>query len=293
MADPILDPWATPSATGSTNYSVLFPQRQPDGGQSFQDRILNRARQARQQITQAAETNIPRMRAAVKGAPLGRIGTFGTAGLLGYQQLAQGDTLGAAAEAVGSLGGSAIAATLGRGLMAAPGPLGIAARVGIPIVGGLIGGKVAGGFTGAVGAKAQEPTAEPIYIPGTNIPLNQAAQYENLRNRDLAYQLRASKAASDQDLAVNRQYMADARNDEILRNKAMLPMMEQIQRSNLVNAQAMLASQTASYQQLGRTAGMFKLAQGAQAETGATLRTAISNNPYIGATLSAPSISFG
>jgi hypothetical protein len=60
-----------------------------------------------------------------------------------------------------------------------------------------------------------------------------------------------------------------------------------------VNAQAMLASQTSAYQQLGRQAGMFNLARGAQAETGATLRTAISNNPYVGATLSAPSISFG
>jgi len=69
--------------------------------------------------------------------------------------------------------------------------------------------------------------------------------------------------------------------------------MERIQRNNLVNAQAMLASQTAAYQALGRQAGMFKLAQGAQEQSGATLRTAISQNPYMGATLSAPSISFG
>jgi hypothetical protein len=61
----------------------------------------------------------------------------------------------------------------------------------------------------------------------------------------------------------------------------------------LVNAQAMLASQTAASQALGRQAGMFKLAQGAQAETGATLRQAISTNPYMNSVMQAPSISFG
>lgn len=225
--------------------------------------------------------------------PLARSAAIGTAGLLGYQQLTQGNPLGAVAETAGALGGGAIASTLGAGLMAVPGPVGIAARIGIPLAGSLLGGSLMGGITGAAKAKAEEPGAEPMYIPGTNIPLNQSAQYENLRNRDLAYNLKASKSQAEQDLTINRQYLADARNDQILREKAMIPLQEQINRSNLVNAQAMLASQTSAYQQLGRQAGMFKLAGGAQAEAGATLRTAISANPYLGATLSAPNISFG
>jgi len=61
----------------------------------------------------------------------------------------------------------------------------------------------------------------------------------------------------------------------------------------LVNAQAKLASEGSMYQALGRQAGMFKLAQGAQAETGATLRQAISTNPYMNSVMQAPSISFG
>jgi len=225
--------------------------------------------------------------------PLARTAAIGTAGLLGAQQLAQGNPLGAVAETAGALGGGAVASALGAGLMATPGAVGIAARIGIPLAGSLIGGGLMGGITGAAKAKAEEPGAEPMYIPGTNIPLNQSAQYENLRNRDLAYNLKASKSQAEQDLTINRQYLADARNDQILREKAMIPLQEQINRSNLVNAQAMLASQTSAYQQLGRQAGMFKLASGAQAETGATLRTAISNNPYLGATLSAPNINFG
>lgn len=226
--------------------------------------------------------------------PLGRYATMGTAGLLAYQQAAQGNPLGAVAEAGGGLlGGAAVAPIAARAATMLPGPLGAVAKVAIPIAGSLFGAQLAGGLTGAAKAEVDKPASEPIYIPGTNIPLNQSAQFENLRNRDLAYQLRASKSMAEQDLQINRQFMADARADEIARQQAALPMMERINRGNLVNAQAMLASQTAAYQQLGRTAGLFKLAQGAQAETGATTRTAIAQNPYIGATLSAPAISFG
>jgi len=289
MANTIPDPWSTAAVGASSQYSNILPSA-ADKGVGFQERLLNRLRGAKQAVATAA----PGVAASVGAAPLGRYATLGTAGVMAAQQLGQGNVLGAVAETGGALLGGAAAGRLAGSVAGMlPGPLGAAARIALPIAGSLFGGQIAGGLAGAAKAETEKPTAEPLYIPGTNIPLNQSAQYENVRNRDLAYQLRASKASGEQDLQLNRQYMADARNDEILRQKAMLPLQEQINRSNLVNAQAMLASQTAAYQQLGRTAGMFKLAQGAQAETGATLRTAISQNPYIGATLSAPSISFG
>jgi hypothetical protein len=87
--------------------------------------------------------------------------------------------------------------------------------------------------------------------------------------------------------------MQDQLEMKIQLEKAMVPLQEQINRSNLVNAQAKLASEGAIYQALGRQAGQYKLAGIDRTETGATLRTAISQNPYMGATLSAPSISFG
>lgn len=247
----------------------------------------------------------PRIQAGMERAskmPLGRYATLGAAGLGAATTAAGGDIIGGLGELAGGLAGGAVG-QMGAGAVlkaagaAIPGPLGVGLKIGLPLAGAMFGGgigkTVAGGLTGAVKAKTEEPGAEPMYIPGTNIPLNQSAQYENLRNRDLAYQVKASKTLGEQDLELNRQYLTDARNDELLRQKAMLPLMEQINRSNLINAQAMLASQTAAHQQLGRQAGMFKLAGGAQAEAGATLRTAISQNPYLGATLSAPNISFG
>jgi len=43
---------------------------------------------------------------------------------------------------------------------------------------------------------------------------------------------------------------------------------------------------------LGTVATAGKLATGAQAQTGATMRTMLSNNPYSGSVMQAPNISF-
>jgi hypothetical protein len=226
---------------------------------------------------------------ALEKRPLGRMSTLGTAGLMATGQALQGDVMGALSQGLGGLGGGAAASAL---VSKIPGPLGVAARIGAPIIGAIAGGNMLEALTGGLGAKAKE-TTEPIYIPGTTIPINQAGQYENLRNRDLDYTLRSNKALGEQERALTRQGMQDQLEMKIQLEKAMLPLQEQINRSNLVNAQAKLASEGAMYQALGRQAGQYKLAGIDRTETGATLRTAISQNPYMGATLSAPSISFG
>jgi hypothetical protein len=55
----------------------------------------------------------------------------------------------------------------------------------------------------------------------------------------------------------------------------------------------MLASQTAAYQQLGRSAMIGKLAGIQAQERGATMRQALASNPYAGSVMQAPQISFG
>jgi hypothetical protein len=80
---------------------------------------------------------------------------------------------------------------------------------------------------------------------------------------------------------------------EVEQAKAMSPIIERAQRAQLTNAQAMLNSQFAAYQQLGRSAMMGRSTIVGQQERGATMRQALASNPYIGATLQAPSISFG
>lgn len=227
--------------------------------------------------------------AGLEKRPLGRMSTLGTAGLMATGQAMQGDIMGALSQGLGGLGGGAAASALVNNMR---GPLGVAARIGAPIIGAMAGGNMLEAITGGLGAKAKE-TTEPIYFPGTNIPITKGAEYENIRNRDLDYTLRSNKALGEQERALTRQGMQDQLEMKIQLEKAMVPLQEQINRSNLVNAQAKLASEGAVYQALGRQAGQYKLAGIDRTETGATLRTAISQNPYMGATLSAPSISFG
>jgi hypothetical protein len=237
-----------------------------------------------------------------KGNYRGAGGGKSSALLGGVSTLLSGDPLGAAISTPVGVGAgmaaNAAVNVLTQGMMAGPAPMRLAGMGLRFLAPSLIGGGVQQGVAGLVGGgkKAAEEAAGSVSGPDISIlgiPLTEAARIKQMRERDLAYEQQRTNALGTTQLGLDRQTLQMNREDELLRNKAMMPLMERIQRNNLVNAQAMLASQTSAYQALGRQAGMFKLAQGAQAESGATLRTAISQNPYMGATLSAPSISFG
>ena len=264
------------------------------GGQMFSD--------ARQNLTKELDrpggvfTNL-------KGKPRGAGGGKTGAILGGVETLLSGDPLGAAVSTPIGLGAgmaaNALTNVLTQGMIAAPHPGVRLAGMGLRFLApGLVAGGVQQGVAGLVGGgkKAAEEAASSVSGPEISvlgIPLTEAARVKQMRERDLAYEQQRTNALGTTQLGLDRQALQMNREDELLRNKAMMPLMERIQRNNLVNAQAMLASQTSAYQALGRQAGMFKLADRAAAETGANFRTAISQNPYMGATLSAPSISFG
>ena len=259
---------------GQTAYGNIMPELEKPGG-----------------VLVNAKGNYRGAGGGKSGALLGGVGT-----------LLSGDPLGAAISTPIGVGAGMAANVavnaLTQGMMAGPPPMKLAGMGLRFLAPGLIGGGVQQGVAGLVGGgkKAAEEAAGSVSGPDISIlgiPLTEAARIKQTRERDLAFQQQSMNALGTTQLGLDSQTLQMNREDEMLRNKAMMPLMERIQRNNLVNAQAMLASQTASYQALGRQAGMFKLAQGAQAESGATLRTAISQNPYLGATLSAPSINFG
>jgi hypothetical protein len=75
--------------------------------------------------------------------------------------------------------------------------------------------------------------------------------------------------------------------------KAMQPILADARRQELAGQQALLNTQGAIYQKLGRMSGMFQLADRSMAETGALARTMAANSPYNAAILPAPQISFG
>jgi hypothetical protein len=261
------------------------------GGQMFEGARNSLSAPGGLLTTAAGADRVQRGMGGKSGAALGGIGT-----------LLSGDPLGALVSTPVGIGAGAIA---NRAITAATQPLmgmgpwgkaaGTLARVAIP---GLVGGgaqQAVAGMVGGVKAKAGESAASPggadVSVGG--IPLTEAARSRMQQERDIEMERKRMQTLGGAQLGLDREVLAMNTQDYIAREKAILPLQEQINRSNLVNAQAKLASEGSMYQALGRQAGMFKLAQGAQAEAGATLRTAISQNPYMGATLSAPSISFG
>jgi hypothetical protein len=263
------------------------------GGQMFSD--------ARQNLTKELERPggaFTNLKGKARGAGGGKTGAL----LGGVETLLSGDPLGAAISTPIGVGAGMAANVavnaLTQGMMAGPPPMKLAGMGLRFLAPGLVAGGVQQGVAGLVGGgkKAAEEAAGSVSGPDISIlgiPLTEAARIKQMRERDLAFEQQRTNALGTTQLGLDRQALQMNREDELLRNKAMMPLMERIQRNNLVNAQAMLASQTASYQALGRQAGMFKLADRAAAETGANFRTAISQNPYLGATLSAPSINFG
>ena len=222
----------------------------------------------------------------------GMYGALGTAAAYGGSQLLQGNPVGALAGIGGSLGGAAL---LGGAAKLIPGPVGVAARFGLPIIGGLIGGGVAEQAAGAFGAKAAEAGQRPGAGPDVEVggvPLTETAATRKQREFDRQQQLQDIQQIGGAEMALNKELLGYMMTQEVEQQKAMLPLMERMQRTQLTNAQSMLASQTAAYQQMGRQATMGKLAIGGQQERGATMRTVLSQNPYMGAVIQAPNISF-
>ena len=101
----------------------------------------------------------------------------------------------------------------------------------------------------------------------------------------------------DRQLGVHLGYMRDlnrdASNQAFLDLQRMNPLIQQMKNADLVRQQALLNTQGNIQANLGVLATAGALAQGAQAEMGATTRTALTSNPYAGSTLQAPQIRFG
>jgi hypothetical protein len=81
--------------------------------------------------------------------------------------------------------------------------------------------------------------------------------------------------------------------NNINQTKALAPIIADAQRRELAGQQALLNTQGAIYQRMGRMAGIFELAGRGMAESGALARTMAANSPYNAAILPAPQISFG
>lgn len=281
------------------------------------ERLINRARYYGPQYAQQAQkaaiqpgglfvNQAGQYRGAGGGKSGAALGAIGTA--LG------GDPLSAAISApVGIAAGAAanpLVTAATQGLMAGPGPakaLGLGLRFAVPaLVGGGVQQAATAGIQQMRGVTPQgqpkpetitageRPTGPAVSIPTPfgEIPVTPAAAEEQTRRRDLDYAVQQATRLGQAGLALDKEMLQFQIQQELQMQKAQLPLIERLQRSQLVNQQALMASQTSAYQTLGRQATMGALAREGQQERGATFRTAISQSPYAGVVMQAPNISF-
>lgn len=95
------------------------------------------------------------------------------------------------------------------------------------------------------------------------------------------------------DLAYAREMGQIQNQNMINQTKALAPIIADAQRRELAGQQALMNTQGAIYQRLGRMAGMFQLTERGMSEAGATARAMIANSPYNAPLLPAPQINFG
>ena len=257
------------------------------------------------QTQQAYADILPGLAAAgVNTRNIGRLGSAGVTGLSAYQQFAANEPTGAIASIAGGLGVGKLASMTARVATAGmPGIGGTIIRAAAPILGSVLGtqlGPAVEGFkntaTGQQTGNKPETkgTETPAYIPGTNIPLNEAARryaYETqLMDREFGYskQMLGSEVAAQKDL-IQHQFQ-----QQLQYSKSLDPLVQSGLDKHLVRSQALLNTQGNIDARLGILATQGALAKGAQAEMGAFARTAISTNPYANAaTRQSPNIQFG
>jgi len=195
-----------------------------------------------------------------------------------FEELQAGRPLGAVA-ALAPAGLSVVGSRLiGKG------PVGTAVGLGLMGLGAVLPGAAAQGAESVRQDVTGKPTKGKEGEFSTQMAMAQqmgelgATQYRNQMGTYTSAMKDLSKHYSDQayyDLQRNVPIIEKMKNNELIRQQA------------LMNTQGQLQSQ------LGVLATAGALAQGAQAETGATLRTALTAAPYAGSVLQAPQIRFG
>ena len=229
-----------------------------------------------------------------KDLPVGRVGFAGgmiAPALTAVEEAQAGRPTGALGSLFG--GGAATLAGVGLGKLAFGG---LAAAPGLPGLIGKLGQVALPLFSGAIGSSSGAQLAESGKRALTGEPTtgkddlkNQLAERGLISAQDLDIFSRSQGIQTSNIKDLTQFYS----NQQYLDMQRMNPLIQKMKNADLVRQQALMATQGQQYAMLGTLATAGKLATGSQAEMGATLRTALANNPYAGSNLQAPGISFG
>ena len=185
----------------------------------------------------------------------------------------------------GALAGSPLAQQmLGQQVLGATAAGGLT-LAGLGMVPGLAGAVGAGGasatraVTGAAGTAGSAGLGLLPDLEIGGVAIGERAK----RRKEAAYQ----RGESEKDIKLQQRLQSEYLTGTLA------PFLDQQRRAQVTAQQSLLNTQGAIYQKLARTAGNFQLAGQGMAESGALARTALANNPYAGATIQAPNITFG
>jgi hypothetical protein len=197
------------------------------------------------------------------------------------------------------------ATTAGVGIPTALGAAALGARVGglpgaaIGLAGGLLAPVIGQGVGGLLEKQKAEMTGEEIAgQPGSAATSRGARAKERAEAmKDAAVQAQIAQQYGGAYLEPTLQAIQDLRQNDIdmmiQSEKRLDPIIRQRLNDQLARQQALINTQAQNYSMMGTVATAGALATGAQAQTGETLRTALTSNPYAGSTLQAPQIRFG
>jgi len=217
-----------------------------------------------------------------RGQLLGGAMVLPTAGLVAAD-LVQGRTLDAAGTAVGGAATLGISEALARGVGGKK--YGAAIRgvgaIAAPFVGNLLGNTLER-------AKAEKDGIAPAAASETEEVKAGRAKEKIDSERQLAIRMNELNAYQ----AAVKDMMGYASDQQFTNMQRQMPLMQKALDNQMVRQQALMNTQTSNYAMLGAVSTAGKLATGAQAQTGETMRTMLRNNPYAGSVMQAPNISF-
>lgn len=266
------------------NLGGATPSVRPTAQQQLQG-YIGKAGEAASRVGEKAQAALGAAGTAISALPLGRLGLLG--GMVSPAMTAIGEAQeGRPTGALGALGGGAAGALAGAGIAKMlPGAYGKVAGAVLPLLGGMLGAPAG---ASALESSRQDWTGKPTKGKEEEFS-TQLAMRGRLTEQDLSVLNRelGIRTSNIKDLT---QFYNTAQVEQY---KAMAPELEKAKMNDFARYQTAMALQGNIQGQLGVLATAGSLAQGAQAGNYALTQTALTTNPYAGATLQAPQIRFG
>jgi hypothetical protein len=180
--------------------------------------------------------------------------------------------LGAAA----ALGTGALTAGIGATLLKTRNPLAMA------VGGGLL---FAGQPLASMAARGAEDTRQDITGKPTNKREGEFATQMAVKRQLAELGMTQYRNNLNLDLSATKDLLKYTSDQEYLNNQRNLPLVNQMKNADLVRQQSLIASQGNQLARLNLLSTAGNLAQGVQSQTGETLRTMLTSNPYANAVL--------